>query len=248
MSDPLIHARGLTVRRGAREVLRAVDLEVRPGEVLGILGPNGAGKSTLLRALLGLVPATGELRVDGRPSARLSARERAGLLAYVPQRSHLQAGLAVREVVGQGRYAAGGHADDAVTTAALARLGLEGLQERAFPTLSVGEQQRALIARALATGARALLLDEPTAALDVRRALETFALLRELADEGRAVVVVVHGLDEARRVADRLILLREGAVAATGSPREVVAADPIREVYGVELVEGGALGFRLSED
>jgi iron complex transport system ATP-binding protein len=243
----LLEAEGLVVRRGSREVLRDVGLTLREGEVLGILGPNGAGKSTLVEALLGLIPFEGSVCFEGQPIDTLSARERARALAYVPQRSMLQAELSVREVVGQGRYASGGSMRDSEVDAELERIGLTAMAERAFPTLSVGEQQRVLIARALATGARCLVLDEPTAALDVRRALETFALLRTLADEGRGVVVVVHGLEEARRATDHLLLLADGAVAASGSPAEVVAPGPIRRVYGVELVENDALGFRLSD-
>ena len=242
---PLLRARGIGVRRGERQVLQGIDLEVRPGEVVGILGPNGAGKSTLVEALLGLLPHQGSVEIYGVPRSATSPRARARKLAYVPQRSLLRAGLSVREVVGQGRYAAGGAADDPEVAAELERLGLVELAERSFPTLSVGEQQRALIARALVTGARCLVLDEPTAALDVRRALETFLLLRQLADDGRGIVVVVHGLEEARRYTDHLLLLSEGRVRAAGPPAEVVAPGPIREVYGVELVEKDALGFRL---
>jgi iron complex transport system ATP-binding protein len=246
-AEPLLRARGLTVRRGERETLSDVDVDASPGAIVGVLGPNGAGKSTLIEALLGLIPSEGEVRFDGRLLGDLSAREKAVALAYVPQRSRLRAGLSVREVVGQGRYARGGSAKDSEVDEALERVALTTFADRAFPTLSVGEQQRALIGRALATGARCLLLDEPTAALDVRRALETFALLRELAAGGRTIVVVVHGLDVARRVTDHLILLSEGRVAAAGAPGEVVAPEPIRRVYGVELVENDALGFRLTE-
>ncbi len=113
--------------------------------------------------------------------------------------------------------------------------------------LSVGEQQRVLVARALCTEAPVMLLDEPTAALDVRQALTTFALLRRLADAGRALVVVLHSLDHARRFADRALLLREGRPMRLGAASDVVAPGPVREVYGVELVEGGALGFDLPE-
>lgn len=243
----LLKAEGLRVMRGKRAVLQGVDLTLRAGEVLGILGPNGAGKSTLVEALLGLIPSEGSVRYEGRPIASLSGRERAKAMAYVPQRSMLQAELSVREVVGQGRYASGGSTRDPEVDAELERVGLSAMSERAFPTLSVGEQQRVLIARALATGAKCLVLDEPTAALDVRRALETFALLRTLADEGRGIVVVVHGLEEARRTTDHLVLLDGGEVAASGPPSEVVAPEPIRRVYGVELVENDALGFRLSD-
>jgi len=243
----LLEARGLAVSRGGRRVLSGVDLDLRAGEVLGILGPNGAGKSTLIEALLGLIDFEGTVRFEGRPIDALGARERARALAYVPQRSMLQAELSVREVVGQGRYASGGSVRDPEVDAELERVGLGTMAGRAFPTLSVGEQQRVLIARAMATGARCLVLDEPTAALDVRRALETFALLRALADEGRGVVVVIHGLEEARKTTDHLLLIADGEVAASGSPAEVVAEEPIRRVYGVELVENDALGFRLSD-
>ena len=247
MAEPLLKAEGLGVMRGSRSVLRGIDLTLQAGEVLGILGPNGAGKSTLVEALLGLIPSEGSVRFEGRALRSLSNRERAKAMAYVPQRSMLQAELSVREVVGQGRYASGGSTRDAEVDTELERVGLTAMAERAFPTLSVGEQQRVLIARALATGAKCLVLDEPTAALDVRRALETFQLLRALADEGRGIVVVVHGLEEARRTTDHLVLLADGEVAAAGPPAEVVAPEPIRRVYGVELVENDTLGFRLSD-
>ena len=241
----LLSATALRVRRGNRVVLDDVSLQVRAGEVLGILGPNGAGKSTLVEALVGLLPFEGQLAVGSQPLDSLTPRQRAQHTAYVPQRSQLVAELSVREVVAQGRYALGGGARDAEVEAALVAVEIGALAERSFPSLSVGEQARVILGRALATGARCLVLDEPTAALDVRRSLETFALLKRLAGKGYGIAVVVHGLDEARRHADRLILLQDGRVAAEGDPGTVVSPDPIREVYGVELVENDAMGFRL---
>ncbi|HJL23745.1 MAG TPA: ABC transporter ATP-binding protein, partial [Polyangiaceae bacterium LLY-WYZ-15_(1-7)] len=245
---PAVRARGLTVRRGARAVLEDVELEAARGEVLALLGPNGAGKSTLLRALAGLLPlAEGHLELAGGPLAAMAPRERARALAYVPQRSLLRSALLVEEVVAQGRYAHGralgglqGRDAEAVDRA-LAEVDALAFRGRAFPRLSVGEQQRVLLARALATEAPLLLLDEPTAPLDIAQALATFDLLRRLADAGRAVVAAVHGLDAARQFADRALLLHAGRVAASGPVEEVVAPEPVRRVYGVELLEGAAL-------
>ena len=238
-------AKGVRVRRGGRVVVEDVDLHVEPGELVAVLGPNGAGKSTLLRALAGLLPSEGSLTLGGRPLASLRARERARRIAFVPQRSGLRSALRVEEVVAQGRYAYGGGAADPAAQRALRYVGIEAMAERAYTGLSVGEQQRVLLARALASEAPLLMLDEPTAPLDVRHALETFAIVRRLADEGRAVLLVVHDLDDARRVADRAVLLREGRLFRAGPAREVVAPAPIREVYEVVAEEDAALGFRL---
>ena len=247
--------RGVRVRhRNGPEVVRGVDLHARPGEVVGLIGPNGAGKSTLLKAIVGLLPSTGTVTLDGVDLDQLSARDRARSVAYVPQRTALTAPLPVRSVVDLGRFA---HRepwsrptarDRAIVAAAMASTRVTELAERPFPTLSGGEQQRVLLARALATEAPVLLLDEPTSALDVRQVLLLHAVLRTLADQGSTVVVVLHDLAEVRTHVDRALLMKDGVVHATGPTAEVVAPEPVRAVYGVELLEKGGLGYRLPSD
>ena len=244
---------GLRVRhRNGPEVVRGADLHARPGEVVGLIGPNGAGKSTLLKAIVGLLPSTGTVTLDDVDLDQLSARARS--VAYVPQRTALTAPLPVRSVVDLGRFA---HRepwsrptarDRAIVNAAMASTRVTELAERPFPTLSGGEQQRVLLARALATEAPVLLLDEPTSALDVRQVLLLHAVLRTLADQGSTVVVVLHDLAEVRAHVDRALLMKDGVVHATGPTAEVVAPAPVRAVYGVELLEKGGLGYRLPSD
>ncbi len=243
---------GLRVRHGSGpEVVRGVDLHARPGEVLALLGPNGAGKSTLLRALVGLLPASGSVAVRGRSLAALSAAERARTVAYVPQRTALRAPLSVRSVVDFGRFshrdpwARPTTEDRRIVDQALEEAGVSALADRPFPTLSGGEQQRVLVARALATQAPVLLLDEPTSALDVRQVLLLHAVLRDRAAQGAVVVMVLHDLAEACTHADQAVLLHEGQVYSTGAVKDVVAPGPVRAVYGVYLEAGDGLGYRL---
>lgn len=247
-----LRAQAVSVRRGSRTVLSAVDFDASAASVTAILGPNGAGKSTLLKALAGVLPFEGRVTLDGEPLGAMPARERAHRISYVPQQTRLTVGLDVAAVVAQGRYAHTGglarpsNADRAALASAMQRTDVEALATRRFDRLSAGEQRRVLVARALATEARVVLLDEPTAALDVRQALSLHALLRELADDGYTVVVVLHELDAARST-DRALMLVEGKVEAAGPSADVVSPARIERVYGVTLVEGGALGFRLPE-
>ncbi|MBA3699355.1 MAG: ABC transporter ATP-binding protein [Planctomycetes bacterium] len=251
---PALVITGLTIWRGSRVVLDDVSVSVAMGQVTALIGPNGAGKSTLINAALGLVPCDhGRIHLLGQDLLRLDRRARARLIGYVPQRSRLSAPLPVREVVALGRYALSGGlsgifgANRRAVDAALAAVDATALAERRFNELSAGEAQRVLVARALAGGAQTLLLDEPTAALDIGHALSLLALLRRLAANGCTVLVALHQLDEVRRVADHAVLLNQGRVAITGTPDAVMTSAHLTAAFGVEPDPAGALAFRLSE-
>ncbi len=232
--------------RGGRNVLHGVSLSAPAGALTVVIGPNGSGKSSLMLAAAGLLPVTrGAVLLGDAPVRALSHRERAQRVAYVPQRSDLTAALPVRAVVAMGRYAHGTSpsADAAAVTDALAAVDGLHLAARAFTTLSGGEAQRVLIARALATGAGTLLLDEPTSALDVGHRVALGALLRRLATAGRTIVVALHDLAEAQTLATQVVLLVDGRVLAAGAPDTVITEGPILAAYGVRLVPGGGFGY-----
>ncbi|MFF0586900.1 heme ABC transporter ATP-binding protein [Streptomyces sp. NPDC003781] len=234
--EVLAAAEGLRVHLGGRPVLDRVDVEVRAGEVLALVGPNGAGKSTLLGALAADVPAAeGVVRVHGRPVTDWSAHELALRRAVLPQSASLSFPFAVAEVVRMGRAPwAGGDREDEDDTAvaeAMARTEVTGFAERPFSSLSGGERARVALARVLAQRAPLLLLDEPTAALDLRHQELVLRLCRQRARAGDAVVVVLHDLALAAAYADRVALLRSGRIAAGGPPSEVFAEGLLSEVY-----------------
>ena len=249
-----VRARGVGVVLGGRRVLDRVDLEAEPGEVLALLGPNGAGKSTLLKALAGRVSYQGQIELGDTDLDSIPPHERARRVAYVPQRSLLRSALSVEEVVAVGRYAHGpsfgglSKNDRDAIAHALETAHADTLRDRVFTQLSVGEQQRVLLARALASDAPVLLLDEPTAALDVGEGMAVLELIRGLAARRHTVIVVLHDLADARSTTDRAILLKEGRIIECGSTSEVVSPDPVRAVYGVELVENARIGFRPRRD
>jgi iron complex transport system ATP-binding protein len=233
--------RGLCVDLGGASVLRAVDLDARTGELVGLLGPNGAGKSTLLRAICRLVPfRAGEIVWDGRPVDRMSARERATSLAFLPQGHTLHWPLSVRRLVELGRLprlgplSRIGAADEAAVEAAMATADVAHLAERVATSLSGGERARALLARALAVEAPALLVDEPTASLDPFHAVEIMQALRRIAREGRLVLAVTHDLGLAQRFCDRIVLIDQGRIAADGPPNEALTAERLRTIYRVD--------------
>ena len=244
-----LRARGVNVTLGGRIVLQDVELEANPGEVLALLGPNGAGKSTLLKALAGLLPYEGHIEIGDVDMASLSSRTRAKRISYVPQRSLLRSALSVEEVVALGRYVHGGNFggmsknDREAIDHALETAHADVLRDRIFTQLSVGEQQRVLLARALASDAPILLLDEPTAALDVGEGMAVLRLIRTLAARKHTLIVVLHDLADARSTTDRALLLKDGRVVEQGSTSDVVSAEPIRAVYGVKLVENARIGF-----
>ncbi len=218
--------------------MRGISLSVAPGGLLAVVGPNGAGKTTLLKLLSGsLRPHAGEVDLDGRPLPYLDDRERARTIAVVPQSESSPFPVAVREMVAMGRYAhlgaweRSGDRDREVVARAMERCAVGEFADRQLGELSGGERQRARIARALAQEAPILLLDEPTAGLDLRYRMELFHLLRELRADGLAVLVITHDLNLAARFADRLLLLDRGRATARGSPEEVLSREALEAVY-----------------
>lgn len=234
--DVLAEASGLRVSLGGREVLAGVSLAARAGEVLALVGPNGAGKSTLLAALAADLPADeGVVRVCGRPATQWPARELALRRAVLPQAAALSFPFAVEDVVRMGRAPWAGTAleadDDRVVREAMAVTEVGEFASRPFSALSGGERARVALARVLAQRAPLLLLDEPTAALDLRHQELVLRICRERAAAGDAVVVVLHDLGLAAAYADRAAVLRGGALAAEGPPGEVFTGELLSEVY-----------------
>jgi iron complex transport system ATP-binding protein len=237
-----IRLRGVTVELGGRPVVDRVDADVADGEWVALIGPNGAGKTTLLRALARLVPFAGEIALDGTPLADLGRGELARLVAVVPQEPSTPPWMTVAEYVLLGRtphlgpLAKEGARDREAAARALARLDLLGFVERRLGTLSGGEKQRVVVARALAQEAAIVLLDEPTAALDIGHQQQALDLLDGLREEsGLTLVAAMHDLTLAAQYADRMILLDGGRVVADGAPTEVLTAPVIARHYGAAI-------------
>jgi iron complex transport system ATP-binding protein len=232
----------VSVRYGKREVVREFDVSLASGGWLGLIGPNGAGKSSLMRAAVGLVEYRGEIHVDGASLSLRSRARRAALLAYVPQNPILPLDMSAFEYVLLGRapfvgyFGTESRHDRAMARDVLGRLDLDGFAERRLGELSGGEQQRLVIARALATEAPILLLDEPTSALDIghqQQALELVARLRR--DHGLTVISAMHDLTLAGMYADQLVLMHEGSIVAKGTAADVLSAETLAEFYGVRV-------------
>ncbi|MCX5608213.1 heme ABC transporter ATP-binding protein [Streptomyces sp. NBC_00047] len=229
-------ALGLHVRLGQREVLAGIDLTARAGEVLALVGPNGVGKSTLLAALAADLPAaSGEIRIDGRPVGDWSAPELALRRSVLPQSAALSFPFPVEDVVRMGRAPWAGtplaDADEEAVAAAMAATEVTYFAARPFSALSGGERARVALARVLAQRAPLLLLDEPTAALDLRHQELVLRICRERAAAGDAVVVVLHDLGLAAAYADRAAVLHDGRMAAAGPPAEVFEDALLSRVY-----------------
>lgn len=244
-----LSGRGLAYRYpGAeRDSVDGVTVDIRAGALVAILGPNGSGKTTLLRLLVGgSKPARGAAFVGGRDLAEWNRRELARHLAVVPQIEHVAFPVTVGDLVAMGRYphlgpwGSAGEVDHKAMEGAMDRCGVLDFKHRAFQSLSGGERQRVRIARALAQEPAVLVLDEPTAALDMRYEMAIFRLLRKLrAEEGVTVVLVTHNVNLAARFADRLILMKEGRVAVDGPPEDVITPEHIAAVFGwpVSVIE-----------
>jgi iron complex transport system ATP-binding protein len=230
------------VRYGKRQAIAPFTDTVRPGEWLCLIGPNGAGKSSILRAVAGLVPHTGTIDVDGSSLSLRAPRRRAELVAYVPQSPELPADMTGEEYVLLGRTPYIGYFgiesshDRGMVASVLERLDLNELARRPLGTMSGGERQRLVIARALAQEAPILLLDEPTSALDIGHQQQSLELVDQLRREhGLTVVSAMHDLTLAGLYADRLALLHQGHVVSTGSAAHVLRAETLSEFYGVSV-------------
>jgi ferric hydroxamate transport system ATP-binding protein len=239
-------AEGLALHYGRTPVVHDVALTLRPGSVTALIGPNGSGKSTALRAIARLHRIhAGSVRIDAdgadRDAAALDAKEFARTVAMLSQSRPHPSGLEVRDVVGFGRHPHRGRfsglrdEDRAAIDQALALTGLGAMAARPVDELSGGELQRVWLATALAQTTPILLLDEPTNHLDLRYQIETLDLIRDLADAGTALGVVLHDLDHAAAVADRIVLLHDGRVRADGTPAEVLTGENLSAAYGLHI-------------
>ena len=233
----------VTFGYGGQPILQDVSLEVRPGEVVAVVGPNGVGKSTLVKGCCGMLKiAPGAVAVDGQDLAQMRPRDRARSVAVVPQAAPLPAAFRAFDVVVLGRTPYYGWfdresgQDRAIARRAMERTSTAHLAHRPVGELSGGEQQRVLIARALAQTPRVLLLDEPTAHLDLRFQDEVLRLVRSLASEEHlAVLLTLHDLNLVARFADRVALLSNGSICKQGLPSEVLTPEVLAPVYGMEI-------------
>ncbi|MGX6646907.1 ABC transporter ATP-binding protein [Maricaulaceae bacterium MS644] len=230
----------LHITLSGRVVVSGVSLTVEPGEHVALVGPNGAGKSSLLKAVLGLVPAAGSVRLSGEALRDLSSARRARLSAYLPQERQAAWSITGADLAALGRFAFGGRAYDRLSVAdrdavdrALARADAAHLKDRPIDTLSGGEQSRLHLARALAAQAPLLLADEPGAALDPRHQLDAMMVLKGEADRGAAVMAALHDLALAERFADRIVVMDEGRIVTDAPAGEALTEDVLRGVFRV---------------
>ncbi|WP_374468295.1 ABC transporter ATP-binding protein [Phenylobacterium sp.] len=232
---PALELRDAVVHRAGRPVLDHVGLAAARGELLGVVGANGAGKTTLLRAALGLAALdAGQALLGGRPVRELSEAERAALCAYLPQERRVGWNLPAWRVASLGAFDRPPAVAREMAYAALARVGLAGLESRGVLDMSGGERARALLARLLVSGAPLLVADEPAAGLDPDAQLLALDLFREEATRGAAVVMTLHDLGLAARACDRLVVLHGGRVVADGLPAEALRPEVLAQAFGLE--------------
>ncbi len=241
--EPRVEASGLAWSVAQKSIIRSIDLSVGPGELLGVIGPNGAGKTTLLRLIAGLLPPTrGAVRLSGQPLEHLSARERALRVAYMSQDSSQALTFTVREALLMGRYPHLGRferespSDLEKARTALDAVGMSGFENRIMGELSGGERQLVLFAKILVQDTGILVLDEPTASLDIGHQDRIFSMTQQIARSGRSVIASVHNLSVAAEYCTRLVLLDKGIVAASGTPEEVIRPELLDRVYGIRTL------------
>jgi ABC-type cobalamin/Fe3+-siderophores transport system ATPase subunit len=239
----MLNANSISVSYGKRRILTEVSLSLAPGQILALIGPNGAGKSTFIRALAGIVPLEGgRVHIDGQDLSKLDTFERARLMAFVPQALQLPPAFTAWETVMLGRtphlnwLGQSGERDEAVVRRAMERTSTLELAERRVGELSGGEQQRILLGRALAQETPILIMDEPTAHLDLQYQVSLLDMVRTLArQDGKAVLIALHDLNLVSRYADHVALLLDGRLQAYGSPAEVLTSALLSRAYKVPL-------------
>ncbi len=236
-----LEARGLGAGYGDRGVLDGLDVRIAEGEFTAIVGPNACGKSTLLRSLARLLPASaGSVLLDGRDIRRLPTRDVARRLGLLPQTSIAPDGITVFDLVARGRFphqsvlSGWSRRDEEAVRTAMRETDVEALASRPVDELSGGQRQRVWIAMVLAQQTPTVLLDEPTTFLDIGHQLEVLDLVSRLRDEGRTVVAVLHEINHAARYATDLIVMRDGVVVAQGPPADVLTAETMADVFGVD--------------
>lgn len=245
IGTPLLEMEDVSCGYGGPDIVRGVSCAIHAGENLCLLGPNGCGKTTLLRAACGLLPLTnGTVRLDGHDITRLKRRDIARQIAMLSQLSTVHFSYSVYETVMLGRYArmkqglfdAPGKTDREKVMESLEAVEMADLAEQPIDSLSGGQLQRVFLARTLAQEPRIILLDEPTNHLDLRHQIELVDhLIRWSAQDGRCVLGVLHDIGLAAKLADRLVLMREGRIAADGRTRDLLDADRLNEVYGMDV-------------
>ncbi len=245
MSDSTLRLSGATFTIGKKALVAHVDLDVRPGEVVAVVGANGAGKTTLLRMLSGeLAPTTGSASLDDCPLSRIAPDRLARRRAVLPQHSKLAFGLTAREVVLLGRtpHSTRVSVDADSVQRAMEKAGVAHLADQRYPTLSGGEQQRVHLARTLAqldgdtSESRYLLLDEPTASLDLAHQHQTLRTARRVADSGAGVLAILHDLNLAAQHADRIAVMKDGRIVADGAPGDVLTPEIVAHALGIAVM------------
>lgn len=244
LSTLMLEVRDITISYGERDILRDVSLTLDDGKIIALLGANGAGKTSLIRALNGsLMVSNGDILIDGKPLENFSRREIARKIAVVAQENETKFPVTVLEFVLAGRFASGGafgwesEKDFEIAEEALQSCDLASFSNRFMNQLSGGERQRVVLARALATEAKILLLDEPTANLDMAHQGSMFRLIRERCMSGNySAMVITHDLNLAAEFADEIVLLKDGRIYAKGAPSEVLTAENLADVFGVSVL------------
>ncbi len=232
VSNPIIKCENVSVVRGETTILQDVSLQANQGELIAILGPNGAGKSTLLGVLAGdLIPNSGTVNFGGDQISSLTKRELAQRRAVLPQQVTVSFPFSVEEVVEMGRGPKQTGTDQDLIEMAMKRVDVLEMRTRLYRSLSIGEQARVSMARILAQDTPLLLLDEPTAVLDIGQQEKLMRIVRSLVDDGRTVIAVFHDLNVAMSFADRVVLLQKGKQVATGAPRETMTAETLSNIY-----------------